>query len=168
VSIAPFGSPVVPEVQNCAHTAPSTSRCGSSPSRGRSANVMVGTPVAVAVALNSAPVTISFGLTSSTICLISCGVSRQFNGAATRPALSSANNNSKYAAQFLSRMPTRSPTSRPSLSTRPAASCDVDSLNAAKVVDLPSNQTASSEGCRRALQRSISAIVRIRAFSADT
>src|SRR5215831_7540106 len=58
-------------------------------------------------------------------------------------------------------MPTRSPGCRRSFSTKPAASCDVDSLNSANVCDLPSNQTASSDGCRRARQRSISAIVRI-------
>jgi hypothetical protein len=37
----------------------------------------------------------------------------------------------------------------------------VDSLNWANVCARPSNQTASSEGCRCARQRSISAIVRI-------
>jgi hypothetical protein len=55
---------------------------------------MVGTPVATPVALNSSPVRISFGLTSSTICLMSAAVSRQLNGAPTRPALSSAKNDS--------------------------------------------------------------------------
>ena len=42
---------------------------------------------------------------------------------------------------------------------------DVELLNSAKVQDFPSNHTASSDGCRRARQRSISAIVRIRAPS---
>src|ERR1700733_12662797 len=58
-------------------------------------------------------------------------------------------------------MPTRSPGESPSFSTKPAASCEVDSLNWANVCARPSNQTASSEGCRCARQRSISAIVRI-------
>ena len=39
---------------------------------------------------NSGPTTINFGLTSSMIALISCGVSRQLSGAITSPALSSA------------------------------------------------------------------------------
>ena len=95
VSIAPLGRPVVPEVQNWQLTAPSASRIGSLPPRGRSSKVMVGTPEAAPCALNSGPVTISFGLTSSMICFTSCGVSRQLIGAATTPALSSAKNNSK-------------------------------------------------------------------------
>ena len=45
--------------------------------------------------LNSGPVTISFGLMSSMISLTSRGVRRQLSGAATRPALSSANSNSR-------------------------------------------------------------------------
>src|SRR5215467_1203502 len=58
-------------------------------------------------------------------------------------------------------MPTRSLGASLSFSTKPAASREVDSLNSANVQDLPSNQTASCDGCRRVRQRNISAIVRI-------
>ena len=95
VSIAPFGRPVVPEVENCQETAPSASRRGSSPPRGSSSNVMVRTPDASACDLNSGPTTISFGLTSAMIWRTSSGVSRQLSGAATMPALSSANSSSR-------------------------------------------------------------------------
>ena len=49
VSMAPLGTPVVPEVQKCAQTAPSRSRRGSSPPRGKSPKVMTGTPVGTAL-----------------------------------------------------------------------------------------------------------------------
>ncbi len=59
VSIAPLGTPVVPEVQNWKLTAPLTSRFGSAPARGKSAKTIAGTLTPPTCASNSGPVTMS-------------------------------------------------------------------------------------------------------------